>query len=102
MIESIFWSVLIMFIWFETDAFVYYFSFLKSVQKWKKYKQETNPELNYPDYLMINYPGFFTKLISCQPCLLFWIVLLFSINNPVNFPINYVLSWILFRIMGKL
>ena len=101
MIE-IFWSVLIMFIWFETDAFVSYFPFINSVKKWEKYKKEINPELNYPDYLMINYPGFFTKLISCQSCLLFWIVLPLSISNISIFPINYVLSWILFRIMRKL
>jgi hypothetical protein len=102
MIIQIFWVVFLMFIWFKTDAFTDYFSYLKSVKDWKSYKSEKNPELSYPDYIFLNNQNFRTKLLSCRHCLLFWFVILTSFYfGFFNFPIVYILSLILFRLIEK-
>ena len=102
MILHIFWVVFLMFIWFKTDAFTDYFSFLESVKNWKQYKELKNPEIGYPDYIFLNNQNFWTKLVSCQYCLLFWFVILTSFYfGFFNFPIVYILSLILFRLIEK-
>jgi len=102
MILQIFWCVFLMYIWFKTDAFSDYFSNLKSVKDWKKYKEEKNPDLSYYDFLFITNKSFWTKLLSCRYCLLFWFVIVTSLFfNFINFPIIYILSLILFRVIEK-
>jgi hypothetical protein len=53
MILQIFWVIFLMFIWFKTDAFTDYFSSLKSVKDWKQYKELSNPEISYPDFIFL-------------------------------------------------
>lgn len=102
MILQIFWCVFLMFIWFKTDAFSDYFTTLKSVKEWKKYKEEKNPDISYYNFLFISNPSFWTKLISCRYCLLFWIVMITSIFfGFTNFPIVYIFSLVFFRLIEK-
>ncbi len=112
MIFEIFWVVLILFIWFETDAFVQYckafrLSKLLKINDWEEYKITTT-NIGYLDYILIKHKGFFTKLVSCQPCLTFWITIivkLFFISSfnffVATFPITYILSYVIYKIIKK-
>ena len=70
---------IILLIWFDTDAFVEYaklfrldfFFFLSDFEE----QQNVNPELTYPDYLVIYHQSFFTRLLSCPKCISFWLTL---------------------------
>jgi hypothetical protein len=101
MIESIFWSVFIMFIWFKTDAFCQYFPFLSKVKEWNDYRIK-NTDISFPNFLFLRNPNFWTKLISCQPCLLFWIVILLSFLFGFSyFPVKWAISYFIFRVISK-
>jgi len=103
MIIQIFWVIFIMFIWFNTDAFTQYFKFLNflQIQKWQNYQSIS--KISYTEYLIIKHRGFFTKLISCKPCLNFWITLVVCItfNNLNLFPAIYMISYITYKILDK-
>ena len=105
--NSIFLSTFLMYLWFNTDAFVWWCDLfgLKKVsyhQSWIDYKISTSSKISYLDYLFIQKKTFFFKLISCKPCLLFWICLPISIffNSVVNFPIIYILSYIFYALLS--
>ena len=101
MIEVIFWSVFLMFIWFKTDAFTQYFSSLSIVKKFEEYKI-VNYDISFPSFIYLKKPNFWTKLISCQPCLLFWIVIFLSIFYGFSyFPVKWVISYFIFRVISK-
>jgi len=74
---QIFWVVFLLFIWFNTDAFIQYskiigLSRLFKINDWEDYRLES-PRITYLEYLTLKNRGFFTKLISCKPCLTFWL-----------------------------
>lgn len=99
-LNKVFWCIFLMFIWFQTEAFPNYFK-----NKWYihyfEYKK-INPEISFPNFLLLKYPNFWTKLISCQPCLLVWILFFISsISDFSNFPIIYVVSYLMFRLFVK-
>lgn len=101
-LDNIFLSVFILFIWFETDAFIRYFSFLKSVKNYKDYKL-INSEINYPEFLYLKSSNFLTKLISCPSCLLFWtLILICFLTTFSHFFAQYILAYSIFRIIRKL
>lgn len=82
-IYLIFWSTFIMFIWFNTDAFIWWsklFNLNKFflIDNWENYRV-IDSKMSYLDYLFMIKKNFFTKLISCKPCMLFWIVIFLSI-----------------------
>lgn len=104
---SIFWCVFLLFIWFKTDFFIQYSQLFGlsnrfKITDWQKYRI-SNPKISYLEYLSIKKKNFFTKLISCQPCILFWIVLIISIinNHLYYFPLIYILSYSGFKIIDK-
>lgn len=102
-LDKIFWSVFILFIWFNTDAFTQYLSFLSflKIKEFKDHKLQ-NPEIKYTEFLLIKYPNYFTKLISCAPCILFWIVLFLShIYHFSHFAIVYIISYVIYRLLDK-
>jgi len=102
------WICFFMFIWFETDFFPWWAKlfrmgkFLK-VDQWESYK-ESSPRISYINYLFIQYPNFYTKLISCRSCLLFWISLVFSLlgGSIWIFPFYYFSSYVIYSILNKI
>jgi len=106
-IIQIFWVIFILFIWFKTDAFIQYVKLIKlsritKVDLWESYRL-SNPKITYLEYISIKYRNFFTKLITCKPCLTFWIVLILVLifNSVYLFPIIYMLSYIIYKILEK-
>lgn len=100
-LNKIFWCIFVMFIWFNTSAFIMYFPKNKFVRLYKDY-QLLNPDITFPNYLVLKHPNFLTKLISCQPCFLFWVLLIITfIFGFSNFPIIYIISYFLYRILIK-
>ncbi len=108
MIVQIFWVVLILFIWFSTDAFIQYSKLFRlenkfKISDWESYRLTVSAKISYQDYLILKHRNFFTKLISCKPCLNFWITLIVCLCfcSLYNFPIIYMLSYIIYKIIDK-
>ena len=104
---QIFWVVFLLFIWFNTDAFIQYskiigLSRLFKINDWEDYRLES-PRITYLEYLTLKNRGFFTKLISCKPCLTFWITITICLifNSLVLFPVIYMLSYIIYKIIDR-
>ena len=107
MLIQIFWVVFILFIWFNTDAFIQYAKLLKldkiaKIDLWESYRL-TNPKITYLEYLSIKHRGFFTKLITCKPCLNFWITLIICLlfDSLIELPVIYMLSYITHKLIEK-
>lgn len=99
MIDSIFWSIFILFIWFKTDAFIQYFFNLKIVKDFESYRF-VNPDISFTDFIYLKNPNFWTKLLSCQPCFLFWVLITFSFYYGFShFAFRYILSYTFFRLL---
>ena len=107
MIVTIFWVVFILFLWFDTDAFVEYSKFFRLAKSMKvdKYLEHKNlnPKASYHTYLRKNYTNFFTRLITCPSCIAFWIVLFFCIvgDNLFFYPIIYIISFSIYMLLKK-
>jgi len=107
MVLEIFWVIFLLFIWFKTDAFIQYSKLFKigkitKVDLWETYRL-SNPKITYLEYISIKHRNFFTKLITCKPCLTFWIVLIISLifNSTYLFKIIYMLSYIIYKLIEK-
>lgn len=97
MIYQIALNIFILYIWFQTDAFAYYFK----QTKYFDYIEEVT-KVSYPDFLFINTPNFFTKLLSCLPCFLFWINIITSLYFGFGlFFINFLLSLIIYKLVCR-
>lgn len=101
------WIILLMFMWFNTDFFISYSKLLKlqnrfKISNWELYRQ-TNPKLKYLEYLRLKHPSFITKLISCKPCLNFWVCFFICIlfGSLFLFPFYYLVSYIIYNIINK-
>lgn len=108
LILQIFWTNFILFIWFETDAFVEYLKFLKlskffKIDSFETYKKESNPRITYHSYLRQKHPSFITKLVTCVPCLSFWVVLMINLifSSLYLYPIVYLISYIIYKTLKK-
>jgi hypothetical protein len=106
MVFVITWVVLCMFLWFNTDAFQHYFKwvpFLK-IKDYENYTKISSGRIKYPDFLFLQSDNFFTKLISCKPCLCFWLSaffhFLFSIDL-IEFPLVYLGSYIVYKLLDR-
>ena len=99
-------TTVILFIWFETNAFVEYASILDYTcglatkernEMLQKYIQEQKlaPSLSFPEFLLSEYPGFLTKLLSCPICLSVWIcwaVMLVGSISMLLYPISLIVA----------
>lgn len=101
-----FYNAFWLFIWFNTEAFIEYCKYIpkiKDLLKLKEFKdyQFKGGILNYPIYLQVNYNNFFTRLISCPYCLLFWInsTTFLMLNNKYFFFVNYIISIVIYNIL---
>lgn len=78
-ILTVFWIILILYIWLETDAFFKWAKLFKIKPFYKDYEERLNyfSGLKYIDYLMMKFPrNFFINLITCQECLVIWLNIL--------------------------
>jgi hypothetical protein len=104
---SIFWCIFLLFIWFKTDAFIQYSELFGLSNKfkitdWQDYRI-LNPKISYLEFISIKNRNFLTKLISCVPCFLFWIVILVSLlmDTLFYFPITYIISYVVYKLIDK-
>ena len=99
--------VVLMHVWFETDAFVVYmttFNLGGQMFDLHKYKEESekNPMIDYHTYLLMTYPSsFFIKLFTCPVCLMAWVapIVFFFYNGSLSIPIIFqeiILTWTLY------
>ena len=104
---EIFWCIFFLFIWFETDAILEYSRLLglSRLTKFNSYKKylELNPKSSYFTFLRKYYNNFFVRLITCQPCLNFWLVLMVCcyFQNFLAYPIVYVSSYTIYMFLKK-
>jgi hypothetical protein len=104
-IKIISWILFFQFIWFNTDAIVWWGRLFRlggilRIDRWESYRLEVNPRVKYYDFIFQTYPNFLTKLISCKPCFCFWIavsVILIFGANLVYLPAYYLVSYILYK-----
>ena len=91
-------TVVLMYIWFETDAFVEYCTtfnlgwIMFGLTKYKE-KKEQMQMIDYHTFLLMEYPdSFFIKLITCPLCLMVWIApaISFLYNESISFPIIFM------------
>jgi hypothetical protein len=108
-ILQIFWVNFILFLWFETDGFIEYAKLFRlskifKIDKFEQYKKESNPSIKYLDYIRQKHNSFLSRLVSCTPCLNFWVVLIitFIFNSLLIYPIVYVMSYSIYRLLKKL
>ena len=107
LILQVSWINLILFIWFDTNTFVEYAKLFKlkrffKINLFEEYKL-INPKITYHHYIRQKHPSFITKLMTCQPCFCFWIVMIFCAiyNNIILFPIIYLCSYIIYKILKR-
>lgn len=106
-------TVVLMYIWFETEAFVEYLTFfnigwlLFNLLGYKE-KKESMPMVDYHMFLSMEYPNsFFIKLITCPICLIVWVAPLVSFfyNGAISFPIIFMeifFAWSMFFALKSL
>lgn len=91
-------TVVLMYIWFETEAFIEYCTTFNlgwtmfGLSRYKT-KKETMPMVDYHTFLLMEYPdSFFIKLITCPICLIVWVAPLVSFfyNGTISFPIIFM------------
>jgi hypothetical protein len=101
---AIFYVVFLLFIWFDTTAFVDYSKLLKLnkiflIDKWEDYRV-INPKLDYLGYIGIKHRNFLTKLLTCKLCFTFWlsIIFCFIFYKILYLPIIYILSYLIYNL----
>ena len=101
--------VTVLVLWFETDVVVEYINYFHlggiiDVDKYDDYELDGKCR-NYPEYLLVKYPSFYTKLISCPHCIGFWLTIIFCLSFGLSFiswGAVYVLSLLVYSLMCKL
>lgn len=100
-------------LWFNSDivetvAKLTWTKKLFRIEEFHTYKMEVDAMAEYPDFLIGQYRGWITMLLSCPVCLTFWSTLIHTcILWPwqaalVLFPINYCLSLSIYLLIRKL
>lgn len=104
---EIFSSIFCLTILFKTEAIVEYSRLFRldkllKVDKYLIYKN-SNVDIDFTTFLLIKYPNFITKLISCPFCINFWIVLVLSIlmNTIIYLPVVYIISIVVYLILER-
>jgi hypothetical protein len=106
-IQFVFINLFLLIVWFNTDAFIEYLKYIPYFKKYLKideyFKFRLCQDLSYPNFLVIKYNNFFTKLISCPKCLNFWFCLIFLClySMKVNLFFVYFTSILLYNIYSK-
>ena len=90
------WSLLILFLWFETNAF---YEYTKPLFKYKTYEEKKSlyENCSLSEFIGIHYSNFWSKLVSCPYCLGFWassLATLATTHSPAWIPVTYFSSLI--------
>ena len=99
-------TVVLMFIWCETEAFVEYcttFNLGWTMFGLVKYKEtkKTMPMVDYHTFLLMECPdSFFIKLITCPICLMVWVAPLVSFFYNGAIPFHIIFMEIFFAWLG--
>lgn len=107
-LKFVFFNLFLLIIWFKTEAFIEYFKYIPVLRNLCKieeyYKFRLSQDVIYPDFLVIKYNNFFTRLISCYKCINFWITAgsLYFYAYKMNFFFVYFTVIILYSIFNKL
>ena len=98
-------TVVLMYAWFETDAFEVYHKVFNlgwwGLGKYESEKKE-KPMFDYHTHLLMRFPdSFWIKLITCPVCVMVWVAPLVSFlyNGSIVFPIIFMeilFSWTVF------
>jgi len=98
----------VLLVWFHSEAFIEYAILFGGTKFFYiddfKEKQKKDPMLDWITYLQMNHDSFFTRLITCQMCLGFWLTLgiCFFMHNLILLPICYILSLVIYKLTIKL
>ena len=101
------WSSLLaslLLLWFKTDAFAEYCSLLRfNIGKYEKEKG-VNPNLTFPDFLILFHDSFLSRLISCPKCVSVWLSILFYFYHGefMLVPVIYLFGLIIFYLTSFL
>lgn len=88
-------SVLI--VWFQTNAFAEYLSFLPIVKQYNK-AQQAGIAGSFTNFISLNYNSFFVRLVTCPYCLNFWLTLPYLfILNIKYLALIYIISLIFYK-----
>lgn len=98
------WSLLILFLWFETNAF---YEYTKALLKYKTYEEKKSlyDNCSLSEFIEIHYSNFWSKLVSCPYCLGFWassLTTLIATQSPSYIPVTYFLSLLSYFSVKKL
>ena len=106
-VSQIFWINLILFLWFNTDAFISYCKLFRLNKLFKlndfdDYKVN-NPKADYLNFPRIKHTSFIVELFTCKPCFCFWVVLIdiLLFSSLINLATIYLLSYISYKILNK-
>ena len=106
MIYLISFVLLILIVWFKTDAFVEYCRFFGiekhfHINEYLEAKKE-DLELTYHLYLRMNYDSFFVRLITCPICLTIWIYLPILLIELIVYPVFVLFTLFLYYLFIRL
>ena len=81
-INHCFFIAFILLIWLKTEAILEYAKLLglSSVFKVEDFQQRDIIELSYPQFLLVNYDNFITRLVNCPICLGFWFNIILCVH----------------------
>jgi hypothetical protein len=108
-LTSVFWIVVINYLWLKTDVFVEYAEFFKlKFLKYKEYREisilgNIGPK-SYPEFLQFKWNNFIFKILNCNICLSVWLNLIFYIFWGLNFKylgLTIFFSWIIYHFLQK-
>jgi hypothetical protein len=96
-IISSFWSLLVLFIWFDTNAF---YEYTREFLRYNTYesKKHMYDDCSLSDFIAIHYSSFWSRLLSCPYCLGFWSSLAFTLafSSFLYLPMIYFLTLVLY------
>ena len=113
-IYAISWTVFLMVVWFDTDAFVRYVRLFRlplfGVNKYVEENERKDIPLEYVDYLRLKFAdSFHVALITCPTCLCVWISAIFclsfcglSTEGLLLLPFVFLPSLIVYLLVRKL
>jgi hypothetical protein len=98
-------GVIMLIVWFHTEAFIEYsklfgISKLFKIDKFEK-AYDSDFTLEYLPWIKSTYPNFFTRLINCPWCIGFWLTVLNCLffSTIYLFPVIYVLTIVIYLII---
>ena len=94
----LFFIIALAFIWFKTEAVPEYLSLFRfKFHKFDEFRKDQfqGSPFNYVDWLLVKYPNFFVRLITCPYCLIVWFnILTVPFIETRAFGLQLVASWV--------